>query len=178
MKLFEKPLSSETIYEGKIIRVCRDTVELENGKKTYREVVHHSGGVTVVALTPDERVYVVKQYRYPYQAVLTETPAGKLEPGEDPLEAAKRELREEIGMVAEHYEDLGKLYPTVAYDDEVIHMYLATGLRTVGQKLDEGEFLEVESVPLKQLVEQIAEDQIRDSKTQAAVLKTYYKLHG
>lgn len=175
MKLFEKPLASETIFEGRIIRVCRDTVELEDGKRTTREVVHHSGGVTVVALTETEEVYVVRQYRYPYQDVLLEIPAGKLEPGEDPLEAAKRELKEEIGVVAEQYEDLGKLYPTVAYDDEVIHMYLATGLTEVGQQLDDGEFLVAEKIPLSKLVEEIVANKVRDSKTQAAVLKTYYK---
>jgi ADP-ribose pyrophosphatase len=175
MKLSEKYLSGETIYDGKIIRVCKDTVELEDGKRTYREVVHHSGGVTVVALTDDEQVYVVRQFRYPYQTVITELPAGKLEAGENPLEAAKRELREEIGVTADHYEDLGKLYPTVAYDDEIIHMYLATGLHQVGQKLDDGEFLEVERIDLSVLVERIMNNEIRDAKTQAAVLKTDYK---
>ena len=176
MRLYEERLSRETIYEGKIIDLYKDQVELENGKTATREVVHHPGGVTVLALREDGAAYVVRQFRYPFHEVLTELPAGKLEPGEDPLEAAKRELEEEVGVTASHWESLGHLLPTVAYVDEVIHMYLATGLERSKQHLDEDDFLEAEPVALEELVRQILADQIRDAKTQAAVLKVWCKL--
>lgn len=171
MKLYEEPLSRDVLYEGRILKLYRDQVQLENGHTTIRELVHHPGGVTVLALTDQDEVYVVRQFRYPFAQVLTELPAGKLEEGEDPLAAAKRELEEEVGVHAAHWEDLGKLYPTVAYDDEVIHMYLATGLTQAGQHLDADEFLEAEPVPLRELAGQVLRGEIRDAKTQAAVLK-------
>lgn len=174
MKLFEKKIDSELIYEGKIIDVRRDRVELENGNTAYREVTHHPGGVTVVALTEDNRVYIVRQFRYPYGKVLTELPAGKLEPGENPMAAAERELEEEIGVRAGKMIPLGEVYPTVAYNDEIIYMYLATDLVPTKQNLDDDEFLEVELIPLDTLIEQIMNHQICDSKTQAALWKVYY----
>jgi ADP-ribose pyrophosphatase len=176
MKLYEQQLSREVIHKGRIIDLYRDQVKLENGKETIREVVHHPGGVTVLALTDDHQVYVVRQFRYPFQKVLAELPAGKLEVGEDPLEAAKRELEEEAGIRASQWEDLGKLYPTVAYVDEVIHMYFAAGLTPAKQHLDEDEFLEAELVPLDELAEQVLNNEIPDAKTQAAVLKVWCRL--
>ena len=171
MKLYEEPLSREVLYEGRILDLYRDQVRLENGRTAVREVVHHPGGVTVLALTEREEVFVVRQFRYPFAQVLTELPAGKLEAGEDPLAAAQRELEEEVGVRAAHWEDLGKLYPTVAYDDEVIHMYLATGLSRTQRHLDEDEFLVAEPVPVQELAGQVLRGEIRDAKTQAAVLK-------
>lgn len=178
MKLYEKTLSSELLYEGAIISLKKDTVELENGMTAYRELIQHPGGVCIVALTPEEEVYMVKQFRYPFQTVLLELPAGKLTPGEDPLTCGKRELEEEIGMTAAHYVDLGKFYPTVGYLDEVISMYLATDLTATHQHLDEDEFLDVEKYPLKDLYRMVMADEIRDGKTQTAILKTYALLHG
>lgn len=178
MRLYEKTLSSEVLYEGKIIHLLKDTVELENGRTALREVVTHPGGVAIVALTDKEEVYMVRQFRYPYHTVLLELPAGKLSPGEDPLECGKRELEEETGMTAAQYEDLGKFYPTVGYVDEVIHSYLATGLTPTRQHLDEDEFLDVELIPLKTLYEMVLRGEILDGKTQAAILKVYCKLHG
>ena len=110
MKLFEKTLTSETKFEGRIIKVLRDTVELENGKKSAREVVCHNGGVCVAALTEKNEVLLVRQFRYPYKEVLLELPAGKLEKGEDPFEAVKREQMEETGTTGENYISLGNLY--------------------------------------------------------------------
>lgn len=171
MHLSEKALTSEKIYEGKILSVTRDTVELENGEKAYREVVHHSGGVCVVPLCDNGDVMLVKQFRYPFSDVLLEVPAGKREQGEDPLECGIRELKEEVGATAEKIIPLGKLYPTVAYDTEVIYMYLATGLSFSEQKLDEDEFLDVVRIPLSKAVEMVMEDKIPDSKTQLALIK-------
>ena len=172
MKLTEKRLDGTTIYEGRIITVINDKVELENGTVSAREVVRHPGGVCVAALSDDRCIYLVRQFRYPYQEVVVELPAGKLDKGnENPLEAGKRELLEETGIVADHYYDLGKLYPSPGYCDEIISMYVATGLHFRQQLLDEGEFLEVEKMPLAQAVDLVLKGEIKDSKSQAAILK-------
>lgn len=176
MHLSEKTLSSELIFDGKIMKVTRDTVELENGENTFREVVHHSGGVCVVPLCDNGDVLLVKQFRYPFSDVLLEVPAGKREAGEDPLECGIRELKEEVGATAEKIIPLGRLYPTVAYDTEVIYMYLATGLSFSEQKLDEDEFLDVVRMPLSEAVEMVMQDKIPDSKTQLALIKASHTL--
>ena len=174
--LHEQTLSSERLFEGKIINLRRDAVLLENGAQAIREVIEHPGGVCMVALTDAREVLLVRQLRYPYGEVLTELPAGKLSPGEDPLEAGKRELLEETGAVAAHIVDLGKLYPSPGYLNEVIHTYLATGLTFTEQHLDEDEFLDVERVPLEAAVDRVLRGEIRDAKTQAALLKVHLLL--
>ena len=171
MKLFEKTLSQDYKYNGRIINLRVDEAQLENGKTALREVVEHHGGVCVAALDEDGRLLMVRQFRYPYGEVLLEIPAGKLEKGEDPLECGKRELEEETGYVAEKFTDLGKLYPTPAYVTEVIHMYYAENLTKTAQHLDADEFLSVEHVPLADAVEMVMNGEIRDSKTQVAILK-------
>ncbi|MGI5959665.1 MAG: NUDIX domain-containing protein [Massiliimalia sp.] len=178
MRLQEETVSSETLYDGKIICVKKDQARLENGKITTRELVCHPGGVCIVALTDQEEVYMVRQFRYPYHRVLLELPAGKLNRGEDPLECGKRELEEETGMTARHYENLGDFYPTVGYVDEILYTYLATGLEKTYQHLDENEFLDVELIPLKELYRMVMNGEIQDGKTQTAILKTYCRLHG
>ena len=171
MKLFEKTLTSETKFEGRIIKVLRDTVELENGKTSAREVVCHNGGVCVAALTEQNEVLLVRQFRYPYKEVLLELPAGKLEKGEDPFEAAKRELEEECGVTAERFINLGVLYPTVGYDSEKIYIWAAKGLKPTSQHLDDGEFLDVAALPFDDVLQMVMTDEIRDSKTVTAMLK-------
>lgn len=171
MKLFEKTLAKNYIHNGKIINLRVDEVELENGKHTIREVVEHHGGVCVAALDENGLLLMVKQFRYPYGEVLLEIPAGKLEKGEDPKECGKRELEEETGYTAEKLTDLGKLYPTPAYVDEVIHMYYAEKLSKTAQHLDADEFLSVERIPLEQAVKMVLNGEIRDAKTQVVVLK-------
>ena len=172
MKLTEKTLDSKTIFEGKIIRFKKDTVQLENGVQASREVVMHPGGVCVIAMTEQQEVLMVRQFRYPYNKVLLEIPAGKLNYGEDPRTCGIRELEEETGAKAESFSYLGCMFPTPAYLDEVIHMYLAAGLSFGKQHLDEDEFLTVEKIPLTELVEQVMNDEIPDAKTQIALLKT------
>ena len=113
----------------------------------------------------------VRQFRYPYGEVILEIPAGKLEYGEDPFEAGKRELREETGAIAEEYTDIGKFYPTPGYCGEIIHMYAAKGLSFTDLDPDEDEFLAVEKIPLQKAVDMVLNNEIRDGKTQAAVLK-------
>ena len=172
MDLREKRLSGETVFEGKIMHVRRDKVLLSDGTEAFREVVDHSGGVCVLALDENKRALLVRQFRYPRELILREIPAGKLEPGEDPAQAARRELLEETGAVAAKWDSLGEIYPTPAYCGEIIRMYLARELTFGEAKLDEGEFLEVERIDFELLVEQVLAGEIRDAKTVAAVLKT------
>ena len=159
------------MYKGKIINLRRDKALLPNGKTATREVIEHPGGVCVAALTDNNEVLFVKQFRYPYMEVIPELPAGKLEKGEDPFETGKRELEEEAGCVADEYYDLGKFYPSPGYCGEIIHLYAAKGLTFTHQHLDEDEFLNVEKIPLGKAVEMVMSNEIKDGKTQAAVLK-------
>lgn len=172
MDFKEKTLSRKNIYEGKIITVHVDDIELPDGNKAIREVVEHSGGVSVAALTDKDELLFVRQYRYPYGKELLECPAGKLEKGEDPLAAGIRELEEECGIIAEKIISLGTVYPTVAYCCEIIHLYGAYGLKETQQHLDKDEFLAVERIPLYDAVNMVMNGEITDSKTVALVLKT------
>lgn len=172
MNLTEKKLSSEKIFDGRILHIRRDTVELPDGAQSTREVVDHPGGVCVLALDDEGRVLLVRQFRYPYEKVLTEIPAGKLEYGEDPEEAALRELREETGAVPGKFRSLGELYPSPGYCGEIIRLYLAQELTFGETALDEDEFLDVERMPFGELTELVLQGEIRDAKTIAAVLKT------
>ena len=171
MAHYEKRLEGETIYQGKVFRVERDKVELENGNTSIREIVRHNGGACIAALSDEDEVYMVRQFRYAFGKELWELPAGKLEPGEDPFEAAKRELAEEAGLTARHYTDLGVFYPTVGYCTEIIYTWAATGLEPVPQHLDEDEFLDVHKLPFDQVLQMVLDNTIRDSKTVAAVLR-------
>lgn len=171
MELTEKTLSSEKIFDGKILHIRKDTILLPDGHQAFREVVDHPGGVCVLALDEQDRVLLVKQFRYPYMKVLRELPAGKLEYGEDPREAAIRELREETGAAPGKFESLGELYPSPGYCGEIIRMYLARDLQFGETHLDEDEFLTLERVPFDTLVQEVVSGEIRDAKTIAAVLK-------
>ncbi|MBQ8514588.1 MAG: NUDIX hydrolase [Ruminococcus sp.] len=179
MHLDEKTMASELAYQAKIFRVTKDTAMLEDGAEVRRDVVHHSGGVCVVPLTDKNTVLMVRQYRYPMHEITLEVPAGKLEPGEDPSECGLRELREEAGRTCGEYTYLGKLYPTPAYDTEVIHMYLARKLsEPAQQQLDAGEFLDVTELPLSEAVQMVMDGKIPDAKTQIALLKTWILANG
>jgi ADP-ribose pyrophosphatase len=171
MKLTEKTISSETIFEGRVVHLVRDEVELENGKITTREVVKHPGGVCILALTDENKVVMVRQFRYAHKIIQLEVPAGKLEIGEDPRLCGIRELEEETGYTAGSFEFFGKMLPTPAYVGEVIYIYLARELRKVGQKLDEDEFLEVVEIDFDEAIKMILEGEITDAKTQVALLK-------
>ena len=172
MHLEEKTLSGEQKFDGKVVKLFVDKVELENGNETFREVIKHPGGVCVLPLDEDNNVLMVRQFRYPHHKVLLEIPAGKLEPGEDHRACGLRELKEETGCTCDEFTYLGNLIPTPAYDTEVIHMYLARGLHGGEQKLDADEFLEVEKIPLDKAVEMVMNNEITDAKTQIALLKT------
>ena len=176
-RLEEVKIASKDIFDGHILHVYRDTVELPNGKEASRELIRHIGAVAVVPLTDDGNVIVERQFRYPLGQVITEIPAGKLDSfDEDRLEAIKRELREETGYVADEWMELGDYHPAAAYTDERITLYLATGLHKGERELDEDEFLDVIEVPLIDLVKDVAAGKITDGKTQVAILKTYLLL--
>lgn len=172
MELFEKTLSSKEIFNGRVIHVTLDEIELENGHKSTREVVGHPGGVCIAALTDNDELLFVRQFRYPYKEVVLELPAGKLEKGQNPLENGKRELKEETGAIGTSYCSLGQLYPSPGYCAEVIHMYFCRVSDFENSNPDEDEFLKVEKIPLDKAVEMVLNNQIPDSKTQTAVLKT------
>lgn len=178
MDFTEKPLKQDYLYRGKIVNLRVDNAELPDGTTALREVIEHPGGVCVAALTEKEELLFVEQFRYPYMETVLELPAGKLEYGEDPFEAGKRELQEETGAAAENYRDLGKLYPTPGYCGEIIHMYLAENLTFSEQHLDEDEFLEVRRIPLEEAFQMVMRNEIRDSKTQVGILKTYQLVKG
>ena len=172
MKIYEKTLQSKEMFNGKVVRVTLDTVALEDGTQASREVVEHPGGVCVSALTEDEELLFVRQFRYPYKEILLELPAGKLEKGQNPLENGKRELLEETGAIGREYMTLGKLYPSPGYCGEIIHLYFCKIDRFERQQLDDGEFLAVEKIPLKKAVEMVLNNELPDAKTQTAILKT------
>jgi len=170
--LAEVQTGSEEIFDGVILHVFKDTVQLPNGNPATRELIRHVGAVGVIPVTEDGKVIVERQFRYPLGRVITEIPAGKLDSfSENRLSAAKRELEEETGYTADEWIDMGDYYPTPAYCDERITLYLARGLHQGQRHLDEDEFLNFEAVPLSQLVENVMEGRITDGKTQVAVLK-------
>lgn len=173
MDLTEKTIKKEYIFRGKIINLRVDEAIMPDGSTALREVVEHPGGVCVAALTDDRELIFVEQFRYPYSEITLELPAGKLEYGEDPFEAGKRELKEETGAEAAEYSDLGKLYPTPGYCGETIHMYFAEKLSFGEQQLDEDEFLEVRKIKVEEALKMVMRNEIRDSKTQVGIMKVY-----
>ena len=176
MELFEKQLTSKQLFDGKIIKLYYDEVELPNGKMSFREIVRHSGAVCVIPVDDEGYVTMIRQFRYPFGRPLLEIPAGKLEPNEEPLSAVSRELEEESGIRADKIESLGIIYTTVAFTDEKIYAYLATGLTYHDSHPDDDEFLEVFTMPLEELVAKVLTGEISDGKTQVAALKVYTML--
>lgn len=170
MDMTEKTLASREVYRGRIIRVREDTVLLPNGKEGRREVVEHPGGVGILALDGDD-VLLVRQYRYAFSRVLTEIPAGKREPGEEPFVTAQRELREEIGATAGKWTELGALIASPGCYGEVLYLYMAQELTFGDTHPDEDEFLDVVRMPFDRAVELCMTGELTDAKTVIAVLK-------
>lgn len=173
MPYTEKQLSSEKIFEGKVFDITKDEIQLVNGNTALREVVHHNGGASVVAINEKGEVALVRQFRYAAGREMVEIPAGKIEPGEDPKNTAIRELEEEAGVKAEKITDFGQVLPTCAYCTEIIYIYLATGLTPAKQNLDEDEFLDVFWLQLEEAVEMVMDGRIDDAKTVSGLLRAW-----
>ena len=167
-------VASKTVFDGRLLRVTRETVRLPDGKLADWEMIHHNGAVCVVPVDGDGNVLLVRQFRFPTGSVLLEIPAGKLESREENLDdAVRRELREETGAVAERIVSLGDFYTTPAYSEERITMYYADGLSFGERALDEDEFLSVVKMPLDEAVGLVLDGKVADAKTQAGLLRVY-----
>ncbi len=170
-ELFEKPLSREDKFKGRLFSVHVDRVTLPNGSQSLREVADHCPGVAVLALDDRNNVLMVTQYRYVFQKPLLEIPAGKLEEGEDPAAGALRELREETGAVPDQFLPMGHFYPSPGCFGEVLYLFLARGLQFSEARPDEDEFLIQERIPFDEMVHRCVNGEIEDAKTIIAVLK-------
>lgn len=158
-------------FDGRVFSVEVHDVRLADGRMAKREIVRHSGGACIVAVDAQEQVYLVRQFRKPYDTELLELPAGKLEPGEDPLVCATRELQEETGMTAESMEWLATVYPSPGYCSETLSIYLATQLTYGQNNLDDGEYLSVHPYPLSEALAMVDRGEILDAKTQVGLMR-------
>ncbi len=174
-----KTIKSEQLFHGRIFDLVIEEVKEQDGNIRRCELISHPGGGVVIPLFDNGDVLLVRQYRYPHKKFVLEAPAGKLEPNEDPIDCAKRELIEETGFSADKFEKLTAIYTTPGFCNEVLHIYLATGLNKskLGQNLDDGEqSLTVEILPLTRAVEMITDGKIVDSKTIVGILLTERKM--
>jgi len=163
-------LHTETLYHGRAFNVRRDEIRLPDGKTARLEIVDHVGAVTLVPVDDQNRVWFVRQYRHPAGEVLLELPAGMVEPGEAPLDCARREIREEIGMAAGRIEPIGEYYLAPGYSTEFMHAFLATDLHPDPLPGDADEFISVEPIPLEVVLHMIESGKIRDAKTLASLM--------
>ena len=168
MDYIEKTIKKNYVYEGKILKLRNDDATLPDGRPCKREIIEHSGGACVLYIE-DDKVLLVKQYRYAYGESIYEIPAGKLENGEDPILAAARELEEEAGVKANQLKLLHVIYPTPGYTNEKIYIYQAIGGEKVAAHLDDGEFLDVEYIPMEKVQEMMSSGEIKDAKTLIAL---------
>jgi ADP-ribose pyrophosphatase len=163
--LKETRIDGSLAYDGHFIKVERDTVALPDGKTTTREYIKHPGAVVIVPLLDDGSVLLERQFRYPHKQVFIEFPAGKIDPGEDPLACAKRELQEETGYTARDWQFLCTIHNAIAYSDEHLDIYMARGLTPGQNQLDDGEFLETITASVEQILAWVREGKITDVKT-------------
>lgn len=176
----EKTMKSDKVYEGKVINLRVDTVELPDKKYSKREVIEHPGSVAIVSLTKDNKIVLVKQYRKPVERFLLELPAGKMEINEEPRETALRELEEETGYKAGKLEYLIEIFPTPGISDEKIYLFLARDLEEGKLNLDPGEFIDIEEIEISQLEKMILRGEIMDAKTIVGInyVKSYMENKG
>ncbi|NLD26067.1 MAG: NUDIX hydrolase [Acholeplasmataceae bacterium] len=167
----EKTINSEYIYKGKIIKLRKDCISLPNGKEAFREVVEHPGGACCLVKCPDGKILFVRQYRKPYEKMLYELPAGKLEPDESPDTTIVRELSEEAGIIPNALEKIGIMLPSPGYSNEVIHLYYTDDYRAGQNDLDEDEFLDLVAIPVEQVLAMIENGEIVDAKSVILILR-------
>jgi len=172
----ERTLSTERIYQGKIINLRLDTVEMPSGGKTKREIVEHDPCTAIVAIDSEKNVLLVRQYRKPVEKALLEIPAGGVEKGENPVDSARRELEEETGFTAERWEHLSVFYTSPGFCTESMHLYLATELKPAKRDADDDEDIELVKVPLKKSIELIASGEVCDAKSIAGLLLALRKV--
>lgn len=176
MDFFEKTVETDVKFEGRILKLRVDTVELPDGTTSTREIIEHPGGVAVIAVDENGYVPMVTQFRKPYEKMIMELPAGKLDNGEDPLDCGIRELEEETGLKAHNFVSLGAVLPSPGYAAEMIYVYLATDLYEGTVHLDEGEFLSVEKIHIDTLIDMVMNGKLQDAKTVIGILKAYMYL--
>lgn len=175
-ELIEETIDSNTIFEGRVFKTIVKNVKLSDGTYSKREICQHNGGACVLAIDDDLNCYMVRQFRSPFERILLEVPAGKIEIGEDPKNCAIRELHEEAGLIADEIIDLGSEIVSPGYDSEIIYLYAARGLHYIGDNPDEGEFVHTEKISLRDLVNMADNNEIRDSKTLLCIYKAIRRL--
>jgi len=169
--LTEHFVSGDTVFDGRLLKVRRDVVRLPDGGQATREYIRHPGAVAIVPLFGDGRVLLERQFRYPHRREFIEVPAGKLDPGEPPLDTAKRELLEETGYAAREWIRLGTMHTSIAYTDEAIALFLCKGMDKVAEpKLDSGEFVDTLIVAFDEAIAMVRDGRITDSKSVCSLL--------
>ena len=172
-KLIEQTIDSEYVFDGVLLKVYRDHARLPSGDSSVREWIRHPGASAILPLFENWDVMLIKQFRYPMSQIFYEVPAGKIDSGEDPLQTGVRELREEVGLSAKKWRYLGLFYPSIGYTDEVIHLYLATGLDHHSSNTDDDEFVIPERVPFAEAVDMVHRGDITDGKTMITILRAW-----
>lgn len=170
MEFNEKTIEREYIYNGKIINLRKDKVEIPGGKESYREIVEHNGGVAIFAINEKKEVIMVRQFRKPFDEVLMEIPAGKLEKGENPLECGMRELEEETGFKAKNMELMNVIYPSPGFSNERLYIYFCDEMEKSTTNYDEDEIIQIDYIPYDKVVEMIYKNEISDAKTITGIL--------
>ncbi len=178
MTFEEKTISSEVVYDGIILKLRKDLVETVNGIPSYREILEHRGGVALVAVTDDNKLVMVSQFRKPVERVMLEIPAGKIEEDENPMETAIRELKEETGFTAKNISLLSRYYPSVGYSCECLYIYLCTGLTPGDTAFDDTEAIDISFMDFKEAFEKVVNGEIEDGKTALGIMQAYVKLNS
>ncbi len=173
-KLIEHTIDSEYIFDGVLLKVYRDHALLPSGESSVREWIRHPGASAILPVFKNGDIMLIKQFRYPMSQIFYEVPAGKIDSGEDPLQTGIRELKEEVGLSATNWHYLGLFYPSIGYTDEVIHLYLATGLDHHENNTDDDEFVIPERMPFKDAVDMVHEGNITDGKTMVTILRGWH----
>lgn len=172
--LAEKQINSKKVFNGELLQVYKDDVELPDGKTSIREWINHPGACAILPVKRDGNVVLISQYRYPVRQIFYEVPAGKIDPGEEPFNTMKRELKEEAGVIAENMEYTGLFYPAIGYANEVIHLFIAWDIEQQQNNVDPDEFVEPWTVSFKECLNMVKRGEITDGKTMACIWKAKF----